>query len=207
VTVTVTNISGLPLPADNSTLTVTASSGLNIGGTLTFTLGPLAEFLSQSFTFNATGVALGTQTLNVSVTSPDTIPATVTTSAMVNVTQPTKTKPPTTTTTPITTTTTAPTTTTITTPQGTLMVFAFGLGPTGFDLFEIDSVGDVFAVPFMGGGGPIFLNTTLELPLAAEVNNQLMPLLASASGQLFLINIIDPFAPGVLGPVLAALHL
>jgi hypothetical protein len=59
----------------------------------------------------------------------------------------------------------------------------------------------------MGGGGPIFLNTTLELPLTGEVNNQLMALLASASGQLFLINIIDPFAPGVLGPVLAALHL
>jgi hypothetical protein len=57
-------------------------------------------------------------------------------------------------------------------------------------------VGDVFAVPFMGGGGPIFLNTTLGLSLAGVVNNQLLALLASANGQLFLINIIDPFAPG-----------
>jgi hypothetical protein len=189
VTVTVTNSSGNPLPADNSILTVTATGGLNIGGTQTFTLGPLGAGQSQTFSFNATGTGLGTQTLTASVTSPDAKPNTVSTNATVNVVQ------------------TTTTTTTPTTPVGGLTVFAFGLGPTGIDLFEIDSVGDIFAVPFMGGGGPIFLNTALQLPLATIQDGHLLALLAGANGQEFVIDIINPFLPTIEAAVLAALRL
>jgi hypothetical protein len=185
VTVTVTNTSGNPLPADNSTLTVTATSGLNIGGTQTFTLGALAAGQSQSFSFNATGTAAGTQALTATVTSVDTNPATVTTSVPVTVSQ----------------TTTPP----VTPPTGALTLFAFGFGPTGLDLFEINGAGDVFAVPFMGGGAPILINTALHLPVAALENGQLLALLTSSSGQNFVIDLVNPFA--VLPEVLAALHL
>lgn len=187
VSVTVTNTSGNPLPADNTTLTVTASGGLNIGGTQTFTVGALAAGQSQTFTFNATGTGLGNQTLTASVTSVDTNPATVTTTATVNVT--------------------TATTTTGQTPVGGLTVFAFGFGPTGIDLFEVDTVGDVFAVPFMGGGAPIFLNTALHLPLAILQNGQLVAMLTGANGQNFLIDIVNPFVPSVTPAVLAALHI
>ena len=186
VTVTVTNTSGNPLPADNSTLIVKASGGLNIGGTKTFTLGALGAGQSQTFSFNATGTALGAQTLTASVTSPDTNPATVTKSATVTVSQ---------------------NTITPTNPMGGLTLFAFGLGPTGIDLFEIDSAGDVFAVPFMGGGAPIFLNTALHLPLAVLQNGQLLALLTGANGQNFVIDIINPFLPLIEPAVVAALHL
>ncbi|MGH7222414.1 MAG: beta strand repeat-containing protein [Gemmataceae bacterium] len=183
VSVTVTNNSGNPLPADNSILTVTASGGLNIGGTQTFTLGPIAAGQSQTFTFNATGTGLGTQTITARVTSVDTNPATTTTTTTVNVTQ------------------------TTTQPIGTLTLFAFGFGPTGIDLFEVDSKGVIWAVAFPFGGAPIFVNTTLVLPLAALENGSLLAFLTAASGQNFLIDIINPFAPGVLGAVIAGLHL
>ena len=86
-------------------------------------------------------------------------------------------------------------------------MFGYGLGPTGLDLFEVDTVGDVFAVPFMGGGSPIFLNTALHLPLALLGDGQLLALLASASGQNFVVDIINPFVPGVTSAVLGALHV
>jgi hypothetical protein len=98
ITVTVTNTSGNPLPADNSTLTVTTTGGLNIGGTQTLTLGPLAAGQSRTFSFNATGVTLGGQTITATVTSVDANPNTTSTSAAVNVvphTTPTPTPTPT----------------------------------------------------------------------------------------------------------------
>jgi parallel beta-helix repeat protein len=85
VTITVTNTSGNPLPSDGSTLTVTATGGLNIGGPLTFAVGPLAAGQSQTFSFNATGVGLGGQTLTVTVISPDTNPTATSASTTVNV--------------------------------------------------------------------------------------------------------------------------
>jgi len=189
VTVTVTNTSNNPLPADNSILTVNATGGLNIGGTQTFTLGPIGPQQSQTFTFNANGATLGNQTLTASVTSPDANPMTVSTNTTVNVMQNTPT--------PVT-----------TTPVGNLTLFAFGLGPTGIDLFEIDSIGDVFAVPLMGGGGgPIFLNSVLHLPLATIQDGRLLALLAGANGQNYVIDIINPFVAGVEAAVLAALGM
>ncbi len=190
VTVTVTNASNNPLPTDNSILTVNATGGLNIGGTQTFTLGPIGPQQSQTFAFNASGAALGTQTITASVTSPDANPNSVSTHVTVNVV-------PTTTT----------TTTTTTTPVGGLTLFAFGLGPTGIDLFEIDSIGDIFAVPFMGGGGPIFVNTALHLPLALIQDGRLLALLAGTQDQQFVIDIINPFVPTVEAAVFAALGL
>ncbi|HEY7154501.1 MAG TPA: choice-of-anchor Q domain-containing protein, partial [Gemmataceae bacterium] len=85
VTVTVTNTSGNPLPSDGSTLMVTASGGLNIGGPLTFAVGPLAAGQSQTFSFNATGVTLGGQTITATVISPDTNPNATAASTTVNV--------------------------------------------------------------------------------------------------------------------------
>jgi parallel beta-helix repeat protein len=187
VKVTVTNTSGNALPADNTVLTVTASGGLNIGGTQTFTLGPLASGQSQSFSFNVSGTTLGAQTVTASVTSPDAKPSTVSTSATVNVVQHT---------TPV----------TPTTPIGTLTLFAFGLGPTGIDLFEIDSAGDIFAVS-LSGGAPIFVNTMLQLQLATLQNGRILALLTGSNGQSFIIDIINPFLPSVMSAVLAALHL
>ncbi len=187
VKVTVTNTSGNALPADNTILTVTASGGLNIGGTQTFTLGPIASGQSQSFSFNASGTTLGTQTLTASVTSPDTNPSTVSTNVTVNVVQHT---------TPV----------TPTTPVGTLTLFAFGLGPTGIDLFEIDSAGDIFAVS-LSGGAPIFLNTGLHFSLATIQNGRVLALLTGSNGQSFVIDIINPFLPSVMSAVLAALRL
>ncbi len=187
VKVTVTNTSGNALPTDNTVLTVTASGGLNIGGTQTFTLGPLASGQSQTFSFNATGATLGTQTLTASVTSPDAKPSTISTNATVNVVQQT---------TPV----------TPTTPVGTLTLFAFGLGPTGIDLFEIDSAGDIFAVS-LSGGTPIFLNTVLHLSLATIQNGRLLALLTGSNGQSFVIDIINPFLPSVMSAVLSALRL
>jgi hypothetical protein len=185
IPVTVTNISGNPLPADNSILTVTATGGLNIGGTQVFTLGPLGPHQSQTFTVNTTGTTQGTQTLMASVTSPDANPSTVSTSTNVNV---------------------VPNTTT-TTPVGTLTLFAIGFGPTGIDLFEIDSKGNIFAVSLSGGGGPIFLNTALHLPLAAIQDGRLLAFLAGTNGQTFLIDIVNPFLPSIQAAVFAALGL
>jgi hypothetical protein len=191
ITVRVTNTSGNPLPADNSTLTVSTSGGLSIGGTQTLTLGPLGAGQSQTFTFNATATGLGGQTITAFVTSVDTNPATFSTAATVNVT-------------PIPTTT--PPTTTTHTPVGGLTLFAFGMGPTGLDLFEVDSSGAIFAMPLLGGA-PIFINTSLQLPLAVLENGAILGLLAGANGQSFTVDIINPFLSLVEPALLAALHL
>jgi hypothetical protein len=183
---TVTNTSGNALPADNSILTVTTSGGLNIGGAQTFTVGPLAAGQGQTFTVNVTGSTLGMQTLMASVTSPDANPNTVSTNVTVNVVQHAPVTP--------------------TTPIGGLTLFAFGLGPTGIDLFEIDSAGDIFAVS-LSGGAPIFVNTMLHLPLAAVQDGRLLALLAGTNGQNYVIDIINPFVAGVEAAVLAALNV
>jgi hypothetical protein len=190
VAVTITNTGANALPVDNSTVDVALAAGGTRTTTFTATLGALASGQGQTFTVTVNGTALGQQTVTGTVTSPDTNPATATGSATVTVT-PTPTPTP-----------------TPTTPVGTLTVFAFGFGPGGgIDLFEVDTRGDVFAVPFMGGGGPLFINTTVQLPVVAFVNGQLLAFLHSSAGQNFLIDIVNPFNPFVLGPVLAGLHL
>lgn len=190
VSVTVTNNSGNALPADGSTLTVTTTSGLGVGSPMTFTLGALAAGQSQVFSFTATGTVLGSQTIVATVTSPDTNPATVSTTAMVTVTPATVSPPP-----------------TPTTPVGTLTFFAFGFGPTGIDLFDVDSAGNVWAMAFFSPGALTLINTTLQMPLAVFQNNQILALLTASTGQNFLIDVLNPFAPGVLSVLLAALHL
>ncbi len=188
VKITVTNTSNNPLPADNGTLVVSATGGLNIGGTQTFTLGALAAGQSATFTVNATGAALGTQTVFATVTTPDTTPQTVTTSVNVTVSQ------------------TAPSTT----PVGTLTLFAFGFGPTGLDGFEVDTQGDIFAQGIgLGGlsGSPIFLGNGLSFPVLQFQNGALLGLMETG-GHTFLVDVFENFFnPFILPALLAGLHI
>ncbi len=185
VTVTITNTGANALPLDNSTVEVTLTAGGTTITSFTATLGALAVGQGQNFTVTVNGTALGQQTITGTVTSPDTNPTTATGSATVTVTS----------------------TTTTTTPQGTLTIFAFGFGPGGgIDLFDVDSVGHVFAVPLFAGGGPLFINTMVQLPVVV-FNGQLLAFLAGANGQNFLIDIFNPFNSFVFGPVLAGLHI
>jgi len=186
-TITDTNTGGTALPADNSMLTITLSAGLTTTNPLTFTLAALPAGQSRIFTVATTATTPGSQMLTATVTSPDANPNSVSSSAAISVVAPPP--PPTTTHTPI----------------GSLTLFAFGFGPTGIDLFEVDSAGDIFAVPFMGGGGPLFLNTTLQLPIAVAADGQLLALLAGSNGQDFIIDIINPFNPFIEPVVIAAL--
>ena len=190
--IAVTNTGGIALPADNSMLTITLSAGLTATGPLTFTLAALPAGQSQTFTVTATATMLGTQTLTATVTSPDANPNSINGNATVDVvmTPPTIPLPPKTTT---------------NTPIGSLTLFAFGFGPTGIDLFEVDSAGDIFAVPFMGGGAPLFLNTSLQLPIAVVGNGQLLALLEGSNGQDYIIDIVNPFNTFIEPAVLAAL--
>ncbi|HTU93929.1 MAG TPA: choice-of-anchor Q domain-containing protein [Gemmataceae bacterium] len=190
-TITVANSGDNTLPADNSTLTITLTAGLTTASPQTFTLSALPAGQSQTFTVTATATTLGSQMLTADLTSPDGNPNSVSGNATVNVvvTPPTLPLPPTTPHTPI----------------GSLTLFAFGFGPTGIDLFEVDSAGDIFAVPFMGGGTPLFLNTSLHLPIAVLANGQLLALLAASNGQDDLIDIVNPFNTFIEPAVFAAL--
>jgi hypothetical protein len=88
VTVTVTNTSGNPLPADNSTLTVTLPPGLlPLGGT-TFTVGALPAGRSVTFRVPIVATTLGAPTITATVTSPDANPGSVTASAVISVVPP-----------------------------------------------------------------------------------------------------------------------
>lgn len=189
VTVTVTNTSPNTLPTDNGALVVTTTGGLNLGGPQTVALNALAAGQCAQFTFTANAAALGTQTITAAVTTPDTNPLTVTNTAAVNIVLNTTPTP------------------NPTTPIGGLTLFGIGLGPTGINLFEIDSAGNIFALSLSGAGGPIFLNTDLHLPLAAVQEGKILALLAGANGQTFVIDIINPFLPSVMSAILAALHL
>lgn len=184
--VTVHNASGNALPADNSVLSVTLSSGLMATSPLTFTLGAIPAGQSQTFTVTATATTLGTQTIAASLTSPDATPQSVSASVPVSVVPP------------------APTPVNHM-PVGGLTIFAFGFGPTGLDLFEIDSIGEIFAQPLMGGG-PIFVNTVLQIPLAVLQDGRLLALLTGSTGQNFVIDVVNPFLPMVQSVVLAALQ-
>jgi hypothetical protein len=191
ITVSVTNTSGAPLPADNTILTVTLSGGLSAGApTLQFNVGALGAGQTANFTFNAGVVGLGPQTISASVTSVDTTPATVTTSAAINVVTNT---PPVTTHNPV----------------GTLTLFGFGFGPTGLDLFEVDSVGDVFAVPFSftGGGTPLFINSAVQFSGVSFGGGALLGSLHAASGQQFMVDVLSFTNPFVEGSLLKALGL
>jgi hypothetical protein len=183
--VTVQNTSGNALPADNSVLSIALSSGLTATSPLTFTLGAIPAGQSQTFTFTAAATTLGNQTISASLTSPDATPQSVFVSVPVNIVTPPP--PP------------------VHTPVGGLTMFAFGLGPTGLDLFEVDSIGEVFAQA-LTGGGPTFVNTAVQIPLAVLQNGQLLALLAGASGQDFVIDIFNPFNSFVQSAVFAALQ-
>jgi hypothetical protein len=190
ITVSVTNVSGAPLPADNSILTVTLSGGLNAGAqTLQFNVGALGAGQTANFTFNAAVIGLGTQTITASVTSVDTSPATVSTSTAVSVV----TTPPVTNHNPV----------------GTLTLFGFGFGPTGIDLFEIDSAGNIFAVPFSftGAGTPLFLNSAALFSGVQFGGGKLLASLQAANGQQFMVNILSFTNPFIEMSLLKALGL
>jgi hypothetical protein len=182
--ITVRNNSGNALPADNSVLSVTLSGGLTAASPLTFNLPTIPSGQSQTFTVTTVATTLGTQTITASLTSPDATPQSVFTSAAVNVVTPM----------PI-----------IHTPVGGLTLFAFGFGPTGLDLFEVDSIGEVFIQPLLGGT-PSFVNTAVQMPLAVLQGGQLLALLTGANGQNFVIDIFNPFNPFVQSVVFAALQ-
>jgi hypothetical protein len=93
-----------------------------------------------------------------------------------------------------------------TAPVGNLTPFALGLGPTGIDLFEVDSQGDVFAQGLFSGSLQL-VSTSLQLSLALMSNDGLSALLLGSNGQNYLLDIFDPFLPLVESAVLAALGL
>ncbi len=182
--ITVTNSSGNALPADNSPLTVALSPGLTASGPLTFPVGALAAGQSQTFTITATATTLGTQTLTASLTSADANPNTASGSAAVTVVANTPpTSPPPTTHTPV----------------GALTLFGFGFGPSGLDVFEVDSQGDVFAQGFgISGlsGAPLFVASDAVFTNLSLRSGALVADLVSGSGQPFLmemLNFSDPF--------------
>jgi hypothetical protein len=78
------------------------------------------------------------------------------------------------------------------------------LGPTGIDLFEVDSMGNFFAV-LLSGGGPIFLNTMLHLSTTVVQERRLPALLAGANGQNFVIDMINPFLTTIQPAIFASL--
>ncbi|HTU89427.1 MAG TPA: hypothetical protein VMF69_04960 [Gemmataceae bacterium] len=88
---------------------------------------------------------------------------------------------------------------------GNLSPFAWGLGPTGIDLFEVDSQGDVFAQSLFGGGLQL-VDTSLHLSSVLMSNDGLLAVLAGDNGQSYLIDLFDPFLPLVEPAVLTALH-
>jgi hypothetical protein len=91
-------------------------------------------------------------------------------------------------------------------PVGSLNLFAIGLGPTGIDLFEIDSQGDVFAQGLFGGGLQL-VNPSLHLPLALMTNDGLLALLAGENGQNYVLDVFDPLLPGIEAAALGAPQL
>jgi hypothetical protein len=93
-----------------------------------------------------------------------------------------------------------------TAPVGSLSLFAIGLGPTGIDLFEIDSQGDVFAQSLFGGGLQL-VGTSLHLSSVMMHNDGLFALMSGSNGQNYLLDVFDPLLPLVESAVLAALRL
>src|SRR5262249_15269976 len=77
-----------------------------------------------------------------------------------------------------------------TAPVGHLNLFAWGLGPTGIDLFEVDSQGAVFAQGLFGGGLQ-WVDTSLHLSLALMSNDGLLALLAGSNGQTYVVDVFD----------------
>ena len=92
-----------------------------------------------------------------------------------------------------------------TTPVGGLSLFAIGLGPTGIDLFELDSQGDIFAQGLFGGGLQL-VSASLQLPLVLMGNDGLLALLAADNGQDYFIDLFDPLLPSIESAVLAGVH-
>ncbi len=91
-------------------------------------------------------------------------------------------------------------------PVDSLSAFALGWGPTGIDLFEVDSQGDVFAQSLFGGSLQL-VDTSLQLSGAMMSKDGLLALLTGNNGQNYLLDVFDPFLPPVMSAVLAAMHL
>jgi hypothetical protein len=203
----VANVSGNTLPADNSTLTVTLPAGLAApaGTPLTFPLGTLAAGQSETFTLTVTATQLGPQVVSAVVTSIDTTPATTTTSATVTVVQP----PPVTNpiTNPPTTIGGNPNPVMTHTPIGALSLFGFGFGPgLQLDLFEVDSKGELFAVPFGGANGtPIFLSPDVVFANLRLMSGAIVSDLTIAADQMLFTEILNFTNPFVFQALLKAI--
>ncbi|MHB1423325.1 MAG: beta strand repeat-containing protein, partial [Gemmataceae bacterium] len=92
-----------------------------------------------------------------------------------------------------------------TAPGGGLSPFAIGWGPTGIDLFEVDSQGDIFTQSLFGGGLQL-VNTSLQLPLVLMGNEGLMAVLAAENGQDYFLDVFNPLLPSIESAVLAGVH-
>lgn len=153
-------------------------------------MGALGAGQSANFTFNASTTALGTATITAAVTTPDSNPLTVTTTATITVSQ---SPPP-----PI-----------VHTPIGGLTLFGFGFGPTGIDLFEVDTKGEVFAETFgFGGpnGAPQFVAADAVFSNLSLMNGTIVGDVLGSNGHPFLMEVLsfsDPFVfQGLLNAVL-----
>jgi hypothetical protein len=91
-------------------------------------------------------------------------------------------------------------------PIGSVSLFALGLGPTGLDVFAVDSKSEVFARSLFGGDW-VRVSPSLQLLVAVLSDNGLLALLAGENGQVDFIDVLNPFLPLVEPAVLAALHL
>ncbi len=187
ITVTVINTGGIPLPADNSTVTLALPAGLTVstGTPLTFTLATLAPGQSAVFTVPAVTVASGQQTVTATLTSPDANPNTLTANA---------------------------TTSSILggnpIPLGTLTVFGIGFGPgLQLDVFEVDAQGQVFALPFSFGflGAPVYLNSDMFLSEVLIQDNAMLTFLTGADNQKYPLALLNFSNPYVFDALLANL--
>jgi hypothetical protein len=178
VVVTVTNTGSIPLPADNSTVTVSLPAGFTAapGTPLTFTLATLAPGQSAIFAITTTAATPALPTVTVTLTSPDASPTTITASGTVNP---------------------APETNHI--PLGILIVFGLGFGPgSQLDAFEVDAQGQVFVQAFSFGlvGTPVYIDSDMFLSDVSIQDNAMLTFLTGADNQrypLALLNFSNPY--------------
>ncbi len=189
ITFQVANVGDGTLPTGGTTLTVTLPAGLTVsaGTPLTFNVAALASGQSTTFLVTVLATQPGSQVVNATVTSADTNPATVTAATTVTSVSSTPAGNP-------------PTGGTSKSPQGALALFGLGFSP-GFqlDLFEVDSAGEVFAVPFgfLGATGtPTFLSPDVVFANLQLIDGVVVGDLASAANPmpfLAVLNFNNPF--------------
>ncbi len=92
-----------------------------------------------------------------------------------------------------------------TAPAGSLSLFAIGWGPTGIDLFEVDSQGDIFAQSLFGGALQL-VNTSPLLPLVLRGNEGLLAVIVADYGQDYFIDVFNPLLPSIESAILAGMH-